>query len=229
MTSLAIAPSAGVTLVWTLRASTEKYRSTRQRRDPSHGYAHDTRRSCRGSRKASWDSKPARRQPSSSARPKTFGGRDDEAACSRSSTALISPGNEVVVVGDEFVAEGPDGEPISMRVVELLEEAFVVDTNHPLAGQKRPLRGRDRRASAPPPRTEIARPRQAAQAHREPKTAGCAHHAGCDHEHDHEHDHPAHEHDHQHARARARRAVGSDFHGNSRGQGCAQEEREAAR
>src|SRR5688572_10592825 len=46
------------------------------------------------------------------------------------------PDAEQVVIGDEFVAEGPDGEPIAMRVVEVLDEAFVVDTNHPLAGQR---------------------------------------------------------------------------------------------
>lgn len=40
-----------------------------------------------------------------------------------------------VRLGDEFVAQGPDGEPMAMRVVEILPEAFRVDTNHPLAGQ----------------------------------------------------------------------------------------------
>jgi FKBP-type peptidyl-prolyl cis-trans isomerase SlyD len=40
-----------------------------------------------------------------------------------------------IEVGDEFVAHGPDGEPLAMRVVEILPDAFRVDTNHPLAGQ----------------------------------------------------------------------------------------------
>lgn len=38
-------------------------------------------------------------------------------------------------VGDELMAEGPDGEMI-MRVVEIRDDSFVVDTNHPLAGKK---------------------------------------------------------------------------------------------
>lgn len=46
------------------------------------------------------------------------------------------PDQASVVCGDEFMAESPDGGSIAMRVVELLPDAFVVDTNHPLAGQK---------------------------------------------------------------------------------------------
>jgi FKBP-type peptidyl-prolyl cis-trans isomerase SlyD len=34
------------------------------------------------------------------------------------------------------MAHGPDGDPIAMRVLEVHDDAFVVDTNHPLAGQK---------------------------------------------------------------------------------------------
>ena len=45
------------------------------------------------------------------------------------------PDADVVKVGDEFVAQGPDGDEIAMRVVEILPDAFRVDTNHPLAGQ----------------------------------------------------------------------------------------------
>lgn len=37
--------------------------------------------------------------------------------------------------GDEFVAQGPDGEPMALRVIEILPDGFRVDTNHPLAGQ----------------------------------------------------------------------------------------------
>jgi FKBP-type peptidyl-prolyl cis-trans isomerase SlyD len=46
------------------------------------------------------------------------------------------PDHASVVRGDEFMAEGPDGGSIAMRVVDLLPDGFVVDTNHPLAGQK---------------------------------------------------------------------------------------------
>jgi FKBP-type peptidyl-prolyl cis-trans isomerase SlyD len=39
-----------------------------------------------------------------------------------------------VAVGDEFVAESPEGEEIPMTVVEVKDDAVVVDANHPLAG-----------------------------------------------------------------------------------------------
>jgi FKBP-type peptidyl-prolyl cis-trans isomerase SlyD len=45
------------------------------------------------------------------------------------------PEPSAVELGDEFVAEGPDGAPIAMRVIEILADGFRVDTNHPLAGQ----------------------------------------------------------------------------------------------
>jgi FKBP-type peptidyl-prolyl cis-trans isomerase SlyD len=45
------------------------------------------------------------------------------------------PEPDSVQVGDEFVAQGPDGDEIAMRVVEILPDGFRVDTNHPLAGQ----------------------------------------------------------------------------------------------
>jgi FKBP-type peptidyl-prolyl cis-trans isomerase SlyD len=45
------------------------------------------------------------------------------------------PDANEVEVGDEFVAQGPDGEPLALRVVEILADGFRVDTNHPLAGQ----------------------------------------------------------------------------------------------
>jgi FKBP-type peptidyl-prolyl cis-trans isomerase SlyD len=39
-----------------------------------------------------------------------------------------------VKVGDEFVAESPDGDEIAMSVVEIGDKQVVVDANHPLAG-----------------------------------------------------------------------------------------------
>src|ERR1700730_3294953 len=56
-----------------------------------------------------------------------FGDRDDDAVFSVERSDF--PGSEDVVVGDEFMAEAPDGEPIAMRVVEVHDDAFVVDTN----------------------------------------------------------------------------------------------------
>jgi FKBP-type peptidyl-prolyl cis-trans isomerase SlyD len=39
-----------------------------------------------------------------------------------------------VKVGDELVAESPDGDEIAMSVVEVRDEMVIVDANHPLAG-----------------------------------------------------------------------------------------------
>lgn len=44
------------------------------------------------------------------------------------------PDPKKVVVGDEFVAESPDGDEIAMSVVEVKDDVVVVDANHPLAG-----------------------------------------------------------------------------------------------
>jgi FKBP-type peptidyl-prolyl cis-trans isomerase SlyD len=44
------------------------------------------------------------------------------------------PEPSAVAVGDEFVAESPEGEEIPMTVVEVKDDAVVVDANHPLAG-----------------------------------------------------------------------------------------------
>ncbi|MGC4092428.1 MAG: peptidylprolyl isomerase [Polyangiaceae bacterium] len=40
-----------------------------------------------------------------------------------------------VAAGDHFEAEGEDGHVLVLRVLEVLEDAVVVDMNHPLAGQ----------------------------------------------------------------------------------------------
>ena len=40
-----------------------------------------------------------------------------------------------VELEDEFIAEGSDGSEMPLRIIEILPEAFVVDANHPLAGQ----------------------------------------------------------------------------------------------
>lgn len=44
------------------------------------------------------------------------------------------PDPKSVKVGDEFVAESPDGDEIAMSVVDLKDDVVVVDANHPLAG-----------------------------------------------------------------------------------------------
>jgi FKBP-type peptidyl-prolyl cis-trans isomerase SlyD len=44
------------------------------------------------------------------------------------------PEPRAVQVGDEFVAESPEGDEIAMNVVEVHDDRVVVDANHPLAG-----------------------------------------------------------------------------------------------
>lgn len=63
-----------------------------------------------------------------------FGEHDDEGVLEVDKTDFPDAGE--VAAGDEFMAQGPDGEPIAMRVIEVHDDAFIVDTNHPLAGQK---------------------------------------------------------------------------------------------
>jgi FKBP-type peptidyl-prolyl cis-trans isomerase SlyD len=45
------------------------------------------------------------------------------------------PNAEGIEVGDEFVAESDDGDEVPITVLEIKEDALLVDTNHPLAGE----------------------------------------------------------------------------------------------
>lgn len=63
-----------------------------------------------------------------------FGERDEEGVFNVDKEDF--PNSASVVAGDEFLAQSPDGEPMTMRIVEVRADAFVVDTNHPLAGQR---------------------------------------------------------------------------------------------
>ena len=40
-----------------------------------------------------------------------------------------------IAAGDEFIAESEDGEEVTMRVVEVRDDAVIVDANHPFAGE----------------------------------------------------------------------------------------------
>jgi FKBP-type peptidyl-prolyl cis-trans isomerase SlyD len=117
-----------------------------------------------------------------------FGDRDEEAVFEVDKADFPNPGS--VEIGDEFTAEGEDGDMIPMRVVEIRPDGFLVDANHPLAGQT--LRvdvavAAVRAASE----DEIARAQAALET---ALSGGC----GCGHEHGHDdHDHADHEgHDH---------------------------------
>jgi FKBP-type peptidyl-prolyl cis-trans isomerase SlyD len=116
-----------------------------------------------------------------------FGDRDDEAVFEVDKADF--PEGEVGM-GDEFVAEGPDGEPIAMRVVEVLDDAYVVDTNHPLAGQRVRFEvavSAVRLASE----DEIARAQTELEERLEDHDGAC-----CEHDGPHDHaDHAPHDHD----------------------------------
>lgn len=62
-----------------------------------------------------------------------FGERDEELVLEVDRSEMPRP--ESVEVGDELVAESPDGEEAVMRVVEVKPDAVVLDGNHPLAGE----------------------------------------------------------------------------------------------
>ncbi len=62
-----------------------------------------------------------------------FGERDEELVLEIERSEVPRP--EAVEVGDEFVAESPEGDEAVMRVIEVKGDAVVLDGNHPLAGQ----------------------------------------------------------------------------------------------
>ena len=118
-----------------------------------------------------------------------FGERDEDAVFEVDKNDF--PDAASVAVGDEFMADGPDGEPIAMRVLEVHSDGFLVDANHPLAGRTLKVEvavSAVRAASE----MEIA----AAQAALEAAIAG---ECGCGHDHGHDHDHEGGDHDHPHA------------------------------
>jgi FKBP-type peptidyl-prolyl cis-trans isomerase SlyD len=110
-----------------------------------------------------------------------FGERDEDGIFEVDRSDLPNP--EAVVVGDEFFAEGPDDDAIAMRVVEVRSDAVLVDTNHPLAGQRVRFEVEVVAVRAAT-EEEIAE----AQADLEAHVAGFGH-ACCDEDHDHDHDH----------------------------------------
>jgi FKBP-type peptidyl-prolyl cis-trans isomerase SlyD len=93
-------------------------------------------------------------------------------------------GSDTLVVGEEFMASGPQGD-ILMRVVEVKPDSLVVDTNHPLAG-KRIRFEIDVVEVRPATEEEIE------EAQQDMDDDGC----GCGH--DHSHDGPSHD-GHSHA------------------------------
>jgi FKBP-type peptidyl-prolyl cis-trans isomerase SlyD len=118
-----------------------------------------------------------------------FGDRDEELVMEIDKTDFPDP--KSVTVGDEVVAESPDGDEVPMRVIEVREETVVVDANHPLAGVTLRYSVKVKELAAAT-EAEIA---EAAAGFEEAGYGG-----GCDDPtHDHSHDHgDGHDHGHSH-------------------------------
>jgi FKBP-type peptidyl-prolyl cis-trans isomerase SlyD len=112
-----------------------------------------------------------------------FGERDDELVLEIDRSDFPEPKN--VKVGDEVVAESPDGEEVPMRVVEVKDDTVIVDANHPLAGVtlRYAVKVKDIAAAS---EEEIA---EAAAGFEEAGYGGCDDPTH-DHSHGHDHDHP---------------------------------------
>jgi FKBP-type peptidyl-prolyl cis-trans isomerase SlyD len=114
-----------------------------------------------------------------------FGERDDELVMEVDRSDFPDP--KSVAIGDEVVAESPDGDEVPMRVLEVKDETVVVDANHPLAGVTL-------RYSVKVKEIAQATEEEIAEAAAEFEEAGYG--GGCDDPtHDHSHDH-GHGHDH---------------------------------
>ena len=61
-----------------------------------------------------------------------FGEHDEELLLEVDRSEFPDP--KKVNVGEEFVAQSPDGDEMVMRVVEVNKDGVIVDANHPLAG-----------------------------------------------------------------------------------------------
>ena len=106
-----------------------------------------------------------------------YGERDPDAVFTLDRDEVGDP--DALAVEDVLEVEGEDGHVGMLRVVEIVERGFVVDGNHPLAGQKLSFE------------VEVADVRPATD--EELETAEKALEeadACCDGDHDHDHDHP---------------------------------------
>lgn len=178
MSSLAIGPDTLVTLSYVLFDEEGDAVDRATKSEPLeyiHGYA----QILPGLEKALEGMQAGERKEITVGPDDAFGEHDDEGVFEVDKADF--PDAENVTPGDEFVAQSPDGESISMRVVEVLPDAFVVDTNHPLAGQT--VRFEIEVASV---RTASEEEISRAQAELEERAShdGC-----CDHDHGEGHDH----------------------------------------
>ncbi len=106
-----------------------------------------------------------------------YGERDEELVLEIDRAEFPDP--TAVQVGDEFVAESPDGDEIPMSVVEVKGDVVVVDANHPLAGMTLhyQVKVRDVREATEAEIEKAASELDEAHEH--------VHGPDCDHDHDH--------------------------------------------
>jgi FKBP-type peptidyl-prolyl cis-trans isomerase SlyD len=107
-----------------------------------------------------------------------YGEYDDDLLLELDRAELPDP--KSVAVGDEFVAESPDGDEIAMSVVEVRDDLVLVDANHPLAGMtlRYHVTVRDIRPATDDEIQQAAAQLDEAHEH--------VHGADCDHDHDHD-------------------------------------------
>jgi FKBP-type peptidyl-prolyl cis-trans isomerase SlyD len=106
-----------------------------------------------------------------------YGERDEELVLEIDREEFPDP--KAVAVGDEFVAESPDGDEIAMSVVDVKDDVVVVDANHPLAGMTLhyQIKVREVRAATDQEIEQAASDLDEAHEH--------VHGPDCDHDHDH--------------------------------------------
>ena len=107
-----------------------------------------------------------------------YGEYDDDLLLELDRSELPDP--KGVAVGDEFVAESPDGDEIAMSVVEVRDDMVLVDANHPLAGMtlRYHVTVRDIRPATDDEIQQAAAQLDEAHEH--------VHGPDCDHDHEHE-------------------------------------------
>jgi FKBP-type peptidyl-prolyl cis-trans isomerase SlyD len=110
-----------------------------------------------------------------------YGTHDDELVLEIDRSEFPEPA--AVTIGDEFVAESPDGDQVAMRVVEVHDASVVVDANHPLAGLaiEYDIEVEELRDATEEEIAAAAAELEEAHAH--------VHGPDCDHDHDHDHAH----------------------------------------
>jgi FKBP-type peptidyl-prolyl cis-trans isomerase SlyD len=193
MEALAIAPDTVVTLAYVLFDARGEAVDRAGKGEPLtyvHGYAQIVP----GLEKRIAGLRAGERRTFTLEAEEAFGERDEDAVFTIDREDI--PQAERVSVGDEIAAEAPDGDTITMRVLEVRDDGVLVDANHPLAGQSVRFEV-EVRAVRPASEAEIAEAQADLEdriAHGDDDEDACA--CGHDH-HDHDHDHD-HDHGHDH-------------------------------